>query len=41
MSCIVESIYQMLGPNIPETEDEDPEKRVEMIFEHLDTVLNT
>lgn len=38
MSSIVESIYQMLGPNIAEAEDEDPERRVEMIFNRLDTV---
>ena len=38
MSRIVESIYQMLGPILSETEEEDPEKRVDMIFNQLDTV---
>jgi hypothetical protein len=37
MILIIEAIYQMLGPNT-ESEDENAEKRVEMIFNHLDTV---
>ncbi|CAG2115573.1 unnamed protein product [Medioppia subpectinata] len=36
MCSIIEAIYQMLGPNI-ENEEENAEKRVEMIFNHLDT----
>ncbi|CAG2177780.1 unnamed protein product, partial [Oppiella nova] len=36
MILIIEAIYQMLGPNT-ESEDENAEKRVEMIFNHLDT----
>ncbi|XP_054158042.1 frequenin-1-like isoform X2 [Oppia nitens] len=37
MNSIIDAIYQMLGPNIVDTNDDDPVKRVDMIFTHLDT----
>ncbi len=38
MLNIVDAIYQMLGTKIEESGENNPEKRVEMIFDLLDTV---
>jgi hypothetical protein len=40
MCRIVEAIYQMLGTKLDENDENIPEKRVEMIFNRLDTVNN-
>ncbi len=40
MCRIVEAIYQMLGTKLDENDENIPEKRVEMIFDRLDTVNN-